>query len=122
MGQLKRAIRQVFDMVREIAPASDEQSRGIEQVHQAVNEMDKVTQQNTTLVEQAAVAARSLEEQAIQLKDAVSVFKLSNADPFASRTAVFLVSPVSSPPRKASATNSKPGAAERHTRIDVSAK
>jgi methyl-accepting chemotaxis protein len=76
MGDVKRAIKQVSDIVGEIAAASEEQSRGIEQVNQAVVQMDEVTQQNAALVEQAAAAAQSLEEQATKLKDAVSVFKV----------------------------------------------
>jgi methyl-accepting chemotaxis protein len=78
MGQVKQAIKQVSDIVGEIAAASEEQSRGIEQVNQAVVQMDEVTQQNAALVEQAAAAAQSLEEQATRLKDAVSVFSLSD--------------------------------------------
>ena len=77
MGQVKQAIKHVSDIIGEIASASEEQSRGIEQVNQAINQMDIVTQQNTALVEQAAAAAQSLEEQATQLKDAVSVFKVT---------------------------------------------
>jgi methyl-accepting chemotaxis protein len=78
MGQVKQAIKQVSDIVGEIAAASEEQSRGIEQVNQAVTQMDEVTQQNAALVEQAAAAAHSLEEQATNLKEAVSVFKLAD--------------------------------------------
>jgi methyl-accepting chemotaxis protein len=78
MGEVKQAIKQVSDIVGEIAAASEEQSRGIEQVHQAVSQMDEVTQQNAALVEQASAAAQSLEEQSLQLKDAVSVFRLAN--------------------------------------------
>lgn len=78
MGQVKQAIKQVCDIVGEIAAASEEQSRGIEQVNQAVGQMDEVAQQNAALVEQAAAAAQSLEEQAIRLKDAVSVFKVAD--------------------------------------------
>ncbi|CAG9216950.1 Methyl-accepting chemotaxis citrate transducer [Paraburkholderia sabiae] len=74
MTEVKLAIKQVADIVSEIAAASDEQSRGIEQVNQAVNLMDKVTQQNAALVEQAAAAAQSLEDHAKDLKHAVSVF------------------------------------------------
>ncbi|QCP51358.1 HAMP domain-containing protein [Trinickia violacea] len=80
MGQVKQAIKQVSDIVAEIATASEEQGRGIEQVNLAVNQMDEVTQQNAALVEQAAAAARSLEEQAIGLRDAVGVFRLTEAD------------------------------------------
>lgn len=77
MGQVKQAIKQVSDIVGEIAAASEEQSRGIEQVNQAVVQMDAVTQQNAALVEQAAAAAHSLEEQAMNLNEAVSVFKIA---------------------------------------------
>jgi methyl-accepting chemotaxis protein len=77
MTEVKRAIKQVADIVGEIAAASDEQSRGIDQVNQAVNLMDKVTQQNAALVEQAAAAAQSLEDQAKDLKNAVAVFNLA---------------------------------------------
>ena len=75
--QVKQAIQQVSDLVGEIAAASEEQSRGIEQVNQAVGQMDEVTQQNAALVEQAAAGAKSLEEQATRLKDAVSVFEVA---------------------------------------------
>ncbi|MEC5406548.1 methyl-accepting chemotaxis protein [Paraburkholderia sp. MPAMCS5] len=78
MGEVKRAIKQVSDVVGEIANASEEQSRGVAQVSQAVMQMDEVTQQNAALVEQSAAAALSLEEQATKLKDAMSVFKLTD--------------------------------------------
>jgi methyl-accepting chemotaxis protein len=81
IGQVKQAIKQVSDIVGEIAAASEEQSRGIEQVNKAVSQMDEVTQQNAALVEQAAAAAHSLEEQAMNLKGAVSVFKVADAGP-----------------------------------------
>lgn len=77
MAQVKRAIRQVSDIVGEIASASEEQSRGIQQVNQAVGQMDEVTQQNAALVEQAAAAAQSLEEQAVKLQEAVSAFHVA---------------------------------------------
>jgi methyl-accepting chemotaxis protein len=60
----------------EILAASQEQSIGIEQVNQAVGEMDSVTQQNAALVEEAAAAAASLQEQSGRLVQTVSVFKL----------------------------------------------
>ena len=85
MGEVKRAIRQVSDIVSEIAAASDEQSRGIEQVNQAVTQMDEVTQQNASLVEEAAAAAHSLEEQATNLTGAVALFELADVGPSTSR-------------------------------------
>ena len=69
------AVKRVTDIMGAISAASDEQSSGIEQVNQAVNQMDEVTQQNAALVEQAAAAALSLEEQAHLLRNAVSAFR-----------------------------------------------
>lgn|GEM_PF-6710558 len=71
-------ICQASDIVGQIAAASEEQSRGIEQVSQAVNQMDEITQQNAALVEQAAAAAQSLEEQAGGLTGVVSSFKVGS--------------------------------------------
>jgi methyl-accepting chemotaxis protein len=60
----------------EITTASKEQTTGIEQVNQAVAQMDTVTQQNAALVEEAAAATQSLDHQANSLVQAVSIFKL----------------------------------------------
>jgi len=76
MEQISQSIERVHDIVGEIAAASNEQSRGIEQVNQAITQMDHVTQQNAALVEQAAAAAASLEDQAGQLRAAVVSFKI----------------------------------------------
>ncbi len=70
------SVKRVTDIVGEISTASNEQSVGIEQVNQAILQMDEVTQQNAALVEQAAAATGSLQEQADQLTRAVSVFNL----------------------------------------------
>ncbi|MDX6917417.1 methyl-accepting chemotaxis protein [Pectobacterium carotovorum] len=78
MNDIVTSITQVHDIMGEIATASDEQSRGISQVSQAIVEMDSTTQQNAALVEQSSAAADSLEEQARLLKQAVSVFRLAN--------------------------------------------
>ncbi|MEQ4617592.1 MAG: hypothetical protein ABN482_06045, partial [Corticimicrobacter sp.] len=64
----------------EISAATQEQSSGIEQVNRAVAQMDEVTQQNAALVEEAAAAAGSLESQAQQLRQAVSVFRISSQE------------------------------------------
>ncbi|WP_182629482.1 methyl-accepting chemotaxis protein [Pantoea hericii] len=79
MGEIVEAVRRVTDIMSEIAAASDEQSRGIQQVSQAVTEMDNVTQQNTSLVEEASAAAASLEDQAGKLTQAVAAFRLHNS-------------------------------------------
>lgn len=77
MNNIVGAVTRVTDIMGEIASASDEQSRGIDQVGQAVTEMDRVTQQNASLVEESAAAAAALEQQAGALSQAVSVFKIS---------------------------------------------
>ncbi|WP_435953885.1 methyl-accepting chemotaxis protein [Dryocola sp. BD626] len=77
MNGLVDAVRRVTDIMLEIAAASDEQSRGIQQVGQAINEMDNVTQQNASLVEEASAAAVSLEEQAARLTAAVGIFRVN---------------------------------------------
>jgi methyl-accepting chemotaxis protein len=79
MVAVKQAIKRVADLVGEITAASDEQSRGIEQVDTAVTQMDQVTQQNAALVEQAAAAAQSMDSQAARLKASASVFKLPDS-------------------------------------------
>jgi methyl-accepting chemotaxis protein len=76
MTDVMHAVRRVTDIMGEIAAASDEQTRGIEQVNQAITQMDEVTQQNAALVEEAAAAAQSLENQGNQLRETVGVFQL----------------------------------------------
>ncbi|QHI96581.1 HAMP domain-containing protein [Xylophilus rhododendri] len=80
-------VRQVRNLIGEIASASSEQSCGIEQVGIAVTQMDQATQQNAALVEESAAAAASLQAQAEQLAELVSVFKLSDSGLRASRPA-----------------------------------
>ncbi|MDO6406428.1 methyl-accepting chemotaxis protein [Pantoea phytobeneficialis] len=74
MQEIVSAVTRVTDIMGEIASASDEQSRGIDQIGQAVNEMDRVTQQNATLVQESANASASLEQQASRLSAAVARF------------------------------------------------
>ena len=76
MGEIVASVQRVTDIMAEISAASQEQSAGIEQVNQTVMQMDETTQQNAALVEEATAAARSMEEQAGHLTDAVSLFKL----------------------------------------------
>ncbi|MGV8868996.1 MAG: methyl-accepting chemotaxis protein [Janthinobacterium svalbardensis] len=76
MDEVVTSVRQVADIMQEITAASAEQSAGIEQVNQAVLQMDQVTQQNAALVEEAAAAAASLQDQAQILTDLVGVFHL----------------------------------------------
>ncbi len=79
MDEVVASIKRVAGIMADIASASREQSSGIDQVSLAVSQMDEVTQQNAALVEQAAAAAESLEDQADGLVRAVRMFKLSEA-------------------------------------------
>jgi methyl-accepting chemotaxis protein len=76
MGEVVESVRRVTDIMSEITAASQEQTDGIEQINQAVMQMDQVTQKNAALVEEAAAAAESLQDQASNLLQVVSVFKL----------------------------------------------
>ena len=80
MSDVVSSVEGVTTIMAEISSASHEQSDGIEQVNRAVAEMDGVTQQNAALVEQAAAAAGSLQEQATRLAEAVAVFKINAAE------------------------------------------
>ena len=76
MEQVVASVQRVTDIMAEITTAGDEQSAGIEQINQAVSEMDTVTQQNAALVEEAAAAAEALQTQALNLERMVSVFRV----------------------------------------------
>ncbi|MDR5837453.1 methyl-accepting chemotaxis protein [Caballeronia sp. LZ034LL] len=78
MTEISTAVQRVTDIMGEIAAASEEQSSGIDQVARAVTQMDEVTQQNAALVEEAAAAAQSLEDQAGALRTAVETFRLQD--------------------------------------------
>jgi methyl-accepting chemotaxis protein len=108
MGQVKQKIKPVSDIVGEIAAASEEQSRGIQQVNQAVWRLDEVTQQNAALVEQSAASAHSREEQAQTLKSSVAVFKLADGGTIAVRIKL-------SPRTQRSSTSKVPVAPESRT-------
>ena len=77
MTELVESVRRVTDIMAEITSASAEQTSGIEQINQAIVQMDDVTQQNAALVEEAAAASEAMQEQAARLADVVSVFKLA---------------------------------------------
>jgi methyl-accepting chemotaxis protein-1 (serine sensor receptor) len=76
MQEIVASVKRVTDIMGEISTASREQTNGIEQVNQAIAQMDEVTQQNAALVEEAAAAAASLQDQASGLSRVVSVFRL----------------------------------------------
>jgi methyl-accepting chemotaxis protein len=80
MQEIVGSVKRVTDIMGEITAASQEQTSGIEQINQAITQMDQVTQQNAALVEEAAAAAASLQEQAGGLLQIVSTFKLDADD------------------------------------------
>ena len=79
MNEIVTSVQRVTDIMAEISLATQEQSVGIDQINMAVGQMDTVTQQNAALVEEAAAAAASLQEQAAGLAEVVSVFKMDQA-------------------------------------------
>jgi methyl-accepting chemotaxis protein len=101
MEEIVTSIRRVTDIMSEITAASVEQSAGIEQVNLAITQMDEVTQQNAALVEQAAAAAESLEEQAQNLAVSVGTFKLDDKGGVARRAPAIQVRKVAAPVRTA---------------------
>jgi methyl-accepting chemotaxis protein-1 (serine sensor receptor) len=104
MADIVSAVTRVTDIMGEIASASDEQSKGIDQVGTAVTEMDRVTQQNASLVEESATAAAALEDQASRLTQAVAVFRVRKESGFTPAAKASTVKPAASPvARKATA-------------------
>ncbi len=79
MEEIVVSVKRVTDIMAEISAASREQSNGIDQVNTAVSQMDKITQQNAALVEEAAAAAKSMEEQTEELSNIVAAFQIGSA-------------------------------------------
>ncbi len=75
LDEIVTSVKKVNDFIAEIAAASSEQYAGIDQVNQAVSQMDEVTQQNATLVEEAAQTSQMMDEQARELGELISFFK-----------------------------------------------
>jgi methyl-accepting chemotaxis protein len=94
MVQVVDSIRRVTDIMGEITSATQEQTSGIEQVNSAITQMDQVTQQNAALVEEAAAAAGSMQDQAAKLAEVVSVFKLDRAHDLGALAAPVKTAPV----------------------------
>ena len=93
MQEVVESVKRVSDIISEITAAGQEQTSGIEQINQAIIQMDSMTQQNSALVEEAAAAAATLQDQAANLVQVVSVFKLDSHSGYQSAKA--------STPRKA---------------------
>ena len=86
MTEVVTAIRRVTDIMGEISAASSEQSAGVDQIGEAVTQMDQATQQNAALVEEMAAAAASLNTRAGELVQAVAVFKLAQDSAYSAGT------------------------------------
>jgi methyl-accepting chemotaxis protein len=113
MDEIVASVKRVTDIMGDITAASREQESGIGQINQAITEMDGMTQQNAALVEQAAAAAASLQDQAGNLVQVVSLFKLEGV-----RSApVMRPKPVMSAPAKAPS----PSLAKRSTPVGIAA-
>jgi len=100
MDQVVASVTRVTDIMADITAASHEQSTGIGHVNQAITEMDSVTQQNAALVEQAAAAAGSMQDQAAVLAQLVSRFTLSAQENGAVRVSAAAPSALRAAPRK----------------------
>ncbi|WP_432239392.1 methyl-accepting chemotaxis protein [Herbaspirillum robiniae] len=95
MTEVVASVKRVTDIVAEISAASTEQSTGIEEINRAITLMDESTQQNAALVEEAAAAAQAMQDQAAQLMEAVSVFKVeSGIAPSPAKTAAAAAAPL----------------------------
>ncbi|WP_194712576.1 methyl-accepting chemotaxis protein [Noviherbaspirillum soli] len=99
MHEVVSSVKRVSDIISEIAAASGEQRVGIEQVNEAVSQMDQVTQQNAALVEQAAAAAESMKDQAATLAKAVGIFRVQGGAQAAAAPAARTVRTVAQAPK-----------------------
>ncbi|MBB1161710.1 methyl-accepting chemotaxis protein [Aquariibacter albus] len=107
MEEIVSSVRRVSDIIGEITAASAEQSDGIGQVNQAVNNLDQMTQQNAALVEESSAAAESLRDQAQRLQQAIGSFRLEQG---AQMQAAHLIERVRQSPRPAAKPAAKPAA------------
>ncbi len=105
MNDIVAQVKRVADLIGEISASAHEQTSGIQQINQAIVQLDNVTQQNAALVEEAAAAADSLNQQAVHMVEVVSSFKL-DAGSMVSRS---VSAPrVAAPPKKSPAPRLAP--------------
>jgi methyl-accepting chemotaxis protein len=121
MGDIVTSIQRVTDIMGEITSASQEQTLGIEQINSAIAQMDEVTQQNAALVEEAAAASQSMQEQAANLASVVGFFKTGHVATSAT-TVARLAKPVAAPapapaPARASLAPVRPARAAASQRV-----
>ena len=102
MQEIVASVNKVSTMIGAISNATQEQGEGIEHINQAIAQMDQVTQQNASLVEEAAAASEAMQEQAAKLAQVVSVFRVVTAAPVETRR------PATPPAARARATRSLP--------------
>lgn len=113
MEMIVTSVKEVAEIMREITTASQEQSSGIEEVNQAINQIDHLTQQNVSLVEQGSASAESLQNQVDTLVRAISVFKLGDGISIGQGTKAAPGNPARSTPKsvvKPIKTKTKPAA------------
>ncbi|MEQ1667594.1 MAG: methyl-accepting chemotaxis protein [Sulfuriferula sp.] len=116
MREVVSSVQRVTDIMSEISAASREQSQGIEEINNAITQMDETTQQNAALVEQAAAAAKSLQDQAGHLEDLVNQFQLDDMQRPAPRATVKTVHNTHAPNRPAKVAH-KPAATPANKKI-----
>ncbi|MGC2854327.1 methyl-accepting chemotaxis protein [Novispirillum sp. DQ9] len=114
LTEIVTSVKRVADIVAEISSASQEQSTGLDEVNNAVTNMDEMTQQNAALVEETTAAAQSLRDQAVELTQRLSVFHAADQAPVAAPVPLSVpVAPRPAPPtvtRSASRAAAKPAA------------
>ncbi len=103
LEEIVTAVKKVSDIIAEIAAASQEQSSGIEQVNKAITQMDEVTQQNAALVEEAAAASESMDEQSKGMRELMRYFNLGEMPPAASGVSASKPAPALAEPKKPTA-------------------
>ena len=117
LAEIVDSVKKVSDIVAEISAASEEQSAGIDQVNNAVTQMDQTTQQNAALVEEAAAAAKAMQQQAQQLVSQIGFFSSTSIAAFRPAVAQPVATVTQMPrrpaakPQKAPATMPKPAPA-----------
>ncbi|SMP63321.1 methyl-accepting chemotaxis protein [Noviherbaspirillum suwonense] len=101
MQEIVDSVSRVTGIISEISAAGQEQTAGIDQINQAISQMDQVTQQNAALVEEAAAASESLQDQAVRLANVVGTFRIDGGAPLpAAAAAIAAPAPVAQPLRK----------------------
>jgi methyl-accepting chemotaxis protein len=113
MNDVVASIQRVTDIMAEISAASQEQTTGIEQINQAISQMDNVTQQNAGLVEEAAAASEALQSQAGKLAELVSVFRIDDRAPTAPVRAEPVMTALAPPPAAKPKTAARPAPANK---------